>query len=227
MRSTSSLVVTSAACSTAWTRRPPGRHDGGARCMVGASVSHLAQRGGVWPDGSRHGAVRAGLAGAGPPRGLQPPRPAPQEPPDSAKVPACGLRAALAQSGADHLLVELLHRDALVWAGYSAGRCVLASSLRGLELMVDPGAVQACYGPEPIWEGLGLLAYAIVPHYRSQHPQSEAAERLVARYRAERVARQALRDGQAIVIDAGPSALDVDYMLSRAGTRPACRRFAL
>jgi dipeptidase E len=100
------------------------------------------------------------------------------------------LRAALDQSGADHLLVELLHRDALVWAGYSAGCCVLAPSLRGLELMVDPGAVQACYGLEPIWEGLGLLTYAIVPHYRSQHPQSEAAARLVARYRAERVAHQ-------------------------------------
>jgi hypothetical protein len=40
---------------------------------------------------------------------------------------------------------------------------VLAPSLRGLDLMVDPGAVQACYGAEPTWQGLGLLAYAIVP----------------------------------------------------------------
>ena len=116
------------------------------------------------------------------------------------------LRSALARSGADHILVELLGRDALVWAGYSAGCCVLAPSLRGLDLMVDPAAVQACYGAEPTWEGLGLLAYAIVPHYRSQHPQAEAAERLVARYRAEGVAYRALRDGQAIVIDARGSA---------------------
>ena len=44
------------------------------------------------------------------------------------------------------------------------------------------------------------MPYAIVPHYRSQHPQTEAAERLVARYRTEGVAYRALRDGQAIVI---------------------------
>jgi hypothetical protein len=31
--------------------------------------------------GDKHAAVRAGLAGAGPPRGVQPPLPAPQEPP--------------------------------------------------------------------------------------------------------------------------------------------------
>jgi dipeptidase E len=110
------------------------------------------------------------------------------------------LRYALARSGADHILTDLLGRDALVWAGYSAGCCVLAPSLRGLELMVDPGAVQATYGAATIWEGMDLLPYAIVPHYQSRHPQAEAAERLIARYRTEGVAYRALRDGQAIVI---------------------------
>ena len=52
------------------------------------------------------------------------------------------LRYALARSGADQLLAELVRRDALVWAGYSAGCCVLAPSLGGLELMVDPGVVR-------------------------------------------------------------------------------------
>jgi dipeptidase E len=112
------------------------------------------------------------------------------------------LRYALARSRADDILTELLRRDALVWAGYSAGCCVLAPSLRGLELLVDPGAVRAHYGADPMWEGMGLLAFAIVPHYRSRHPQSEAAEQVVARYRTEGVPYRALRDGQAIVIDA-------------------------
>jgi dipeptidase E len=112
------------------------------------------------------------------------------------------LRYALARSGADQLLAELVRRDALVWAGYSAGCCVLAPSLGGLELMVDPGVVRDHYRAEPVWEGMGLLAYAIVPHYRSRHPQSEAAELVAARYRADGVPYRALRDGQAIVIDA-------------------------
>ena len=36
--------------------------------------------------------------------------------------------------------------------------------------------------------------------HSSRHPQAEAAERLIARYRTEGVAYRALRDGQAIVI---------------------------
>ena len=59
------------------------------------------------------------------------------------------LRYALARSGADQLLAELVRRDALVWAGYSAGCCVLAPSLGGLELMVDPGVVRDHYRAEP------------------------------------------------------------------------------
>jgi dipeptidase E len=111
------------------------------------------------------------------------------------------LRLALARSGADAAITELLQRDALVYAGYSAGCCVLAPSLRGLELVDYPDAVEATYGVPAIWEGLGLLEYAFVPHYRSVHPESEAMELVVARYQREGVPHRVLRDGQVIVID--------------------------
>ncbi|MFF5209060.1 Type 1 glutamine amidotransferase-like domain-containing protein [Streptosporangium sp. NPDC000396] len=88
-----------------------------------------------------------------------------------------------------------------LYAGYSAGCCVLAPSLRGLELVDDPGAVRELYGADPLWDGLGLLEYAIVPHYRSEHPESEAVELVAAHYRTENVRHRTLRDGQAIVID--------------------------
>ena len=45
------------------------------------------------------------------------------------------LRYALYRSGGDGVLDELLAADALVYAGYSAGPCVLSPSLRGLELV--------------------------------------------------------------------------------------------
>jgi dipeptidase E len=111
------------------------------------------------------------------------------------------LRYALARSGADDLLKALVPRDELVYAGYSAGSCVLAPSLRGLEIVDDPAAVREAFGDAAIWEGLGVLEYAIVPHYRSGHPESEAVEALAAHYRAEGVPHQTLRDGEAIVID--------------------------
>ena len=112
------------------------------------------------------------------------------------------LRYALARSGADQLLTEMLARDELVYAGYSAGPCVLAPNLRGLELCDDAEAVWAVHGAPPIWEGLGVLDYAIVPHYESPgHPETEALGKVAELYRRTSVAHRTLHDGQAIVAD--------------------------
>jgi dipeptidase E len=112
------------------------------------------------------------------------------------------LRHALHRSGADTVLGELLAADALVYAGYSAGSCVLSPSLRGLELVDDPGAVTRAYGSQPVWDGLALLTEAFVPHYQSPgHPETAAIELVVARYRAEGVLYRALHDGQALLIN--------------------------
>ncbi|HEY3479620.1 MAG TPA: Type 1 glutamine amidotransferase-like domain-containing protein [Streptomyces sp.] len=115
------------------------------------------------------------------------------------------LRYALARSGADAALVELLRRDALVYAGYSAGACVLAPSLRGLEHCDDSDAVPRLHGDPVVWDGLGVLDYAVVPHVDSPgHPESAALDAVAAAYRADGTAHRALRDGQAIVVD-GPT----------------------
>jgi len=114
------------------------------------------------------------------------------------------LRHALAESGADATLADLLARDALAYGGYSAGVCVLAPSLRGLELVDEPDAVARTYRAPPSWDGLGLIEYAVVPHFRSPgHPETEASERLAEHYRATGVPHRTLRDGQAIVIHYG------------------------
>jgi len=112
------------------------------------------------------------------------------------------LRYALARSGADTVFGELLAADALVYAGYSAGACVLSPSLRGLELVDDADAVTRTYDSQPLWDGLALLPEAFVPHYRSPgHPETAAIEQVVTRYRAERITYRALRDGQALLVN--------------------------
>jgi dipeptidase E len=114
------------------------------------------------------------------------------------------LRHALARSGGDVVFGDLLAADALVYAGYSAGPCVLAPSLRGLELVDDADAVRRLYGAEPMWDGLGLLDRAFVPHYRSPgHPETDAIDLVVARYQAEGIRYRTLHDGQALVVN-GP-----------------------
>jgi dipeptidase E len=117
------------------------------------------------------------------------------------------LRYALAASGADALLIDRVKRETLVYAGYSAGGCVLAPSLRGLEDLDDANLVRSVYGaPEPIWQGLDLLDYMILPHFESPgHPETEAIGKVVERFRAAGLPHQTLRDGQAIVIDGASS----------------------
>ncbi len=75
------------------------------------------------------------------------------------------LRRALADSGADAIVVDLLERDAIVYAGYSAGVCVLASDLRGPERVDDVTAVH-----DPTYDGLGVLDRPVVPHVDSPRP---------------------------------------------------------
>jgi dipeptidase E len=112
------------------------------------------------------------------------------------------LRHALEMSRGDDVFGQLLAEDALVYAGYSAGACVLAPSLRGLELCDPIDEVRRCYGAEPIWDGLGVLDHAFVPHVDSpEHPETELVAEVAAHYRAAGVPHVTLRDGQVLVVD--------------------------
>ncbi len=108
------------------------------------------------------------------------------------------LRAAMAASGADQVLPDLIRAEAFVYAGYSAGACVLAPSLRGLELCDDITQVDG----EVIWDGLGVLDEAFVPHLNSPgHPETELVQQVADLYDRTGVPHVKLHDGQALVID--------------------------
>jgi dipeptidase E len=112
------------------------------------------------------------------------------------------LRYALARSGTDAELTRLLDKDAIVYSGYSAGPCVLAPTLRGLEIVDNPAVVEELYGDQPIWEGLGLIDYSIVPHVDSpDHPESAGLGLVAQHYRRLGVLHTTLRDGEVLVID--------------------------
>jgi dipeptidase E len=113
------------------------------------------------------------------------------------------LRRAFRHSGMDELTTELLARDALVYGGYSAGIDMLTPSLHGAELVDDPTIVPAGYDSAIIWECLGLVPYAIAPHYKSDHPESAAVDKSVEYFIDHHIPFVALRDGEAIVVDGG------------------------
>jgi dipeptidase E len=113
------------------------------------------------------------------------------------------LLRAFAHSGADKIIPDLLAADAVVYAGYSAGPCLLGPTLRGIDGKIDlPDFIPDGYPDEPtIWDCLGVLPYSIAPHHRSDHPESPEIERTVEYYIEHHMPFIALRDGQAIVVD--------------------------
>lgn len=109
------------------------------------------------------------------------------------------LRQAMKQSGFDDYLKEISCFDNYLYAGYSAGICILAPDMHGLELADDPTANP--YNCEAIYEGLGLIDYLPIPHYKSDHPESKAMG-LVAEYLDTRNIKYiTLHDGDVIIED--------------------------
>ncbi len=111
------------------------------------------------------------------------------------------LRRAFKQSGFDEIITRLLKNDQIAYGGYSAGVCVLAPSLHGLELVDPKDDVAEGYDAEVIWDGLGILDYAVAPHYKSDHYESEAIDKCVEYFIDNHLLFRALRDGESIVVD--------------------------
>lgn len=113
------------------------------------------------------------------------------------------LRAAFHLSGLDMILTDYAARNnPFVYAGYSAGVCVLQPSLRGIDLVDDPGLVSVAYGADQpvIWNGLGILTYHVAPHFQSDHPESGDIDAVVAYYKSHKLAYKPLKDGDVLVI---------------------------
>jgi dipeptidase E len=118
------------------------------------------------------------------------------------------LRRALKKSRADETILDLLEEDSVVYAGYSAGPCVLGPSLEGFERVDEPGDVLTTYGDAPIWDGLGVLDYSFVPHFRSPgHPETGAMDEVVKFFDMNGTSYCTLRDGQVLTVDGGVTKL--------------------
>ena len=112
------------------------------------------------------------------------------------------LKRAFEQSGCDQALKAVLDRDEIVYGGFSAALMMVMPTMRGIELCDDIVSVPAGYRPEFSWESLGLVDYSIVPHWRSDHPESAMMEDVVRYMQANGLPYRTLRDGEAIVVDA-------------------------
>ncbi len=107
------------------------------------------------------------------------------------------LRQAMKYSRFDEFLYQKLFDDNYLYVGYSAGSCVLSPNLRLLKLVDEPINV---YGKkEIIYEGLNIVDYLIIPHYKSEYHKSNLIDEIVKRCEQEDINFRALKDGESII----------------------------
>lgn len=111
------------------------------------------------------------------------------------------LRQAMKLSGFDEIIKGLLNKEDILYGGYSAGVCILAPTLRGLELVDDPNVKPYESQKETIWDGVGILDYSVVPHYKSDHPESEKIDEVIEYMTKNKIPFKPLRDGEVIIIE--------------------------
>jgi dipeptidase E len=108
---------------------------------------------------------------------------------------------AFRQSGFDIAIEQLVKTDELVYAGYSAAFCVLSKSLHGVDLVDDPNAKADGYNDETVWEGIGLIDFYPIVHFRSNHHESELVEKEYEYVKAESIPFKTFSDGEVFLID--------------------------
>ncbi|MBI3190617.1 Type 1 glutamine amidotransferase-like domain-containing protein [archaeon] len=110
------------------------------------------------------------------------------------------LRQAMKLSGLDEILKNM-DRKNFLYGGYSAGICILASSLKPLQNVDDPKTKPYKEMKKAIWDGLGILNYMILPHYKSDHSESTDIDKEVKYCKKNKVPFKTLRDGEVIIIE--------------------------
>lgn len=90
------------------------------------------------------------------------------------------LRQAMFLSGFDNIIKKLRKENyPLIYWWYSAWCCVLSKSLIWLEI-VDQPEIQ-CYSKtlKSMRDGLWIIDYLFLPHYKSNHPESKLIDKTV------------------------------------------------
>ena len=110
------------------------------------------------------------------------------------------LRQAMKLSGLDNILMNNEVSKNFVYAGYSAAGCVLSPTLKSYSIVDDATDLPYAEQRETIWEGLGLIDFAFLPHFDSNHPESGGIQKEVAYCDDHGILYKTLRDGEVIVI---------------------------
>lgn len=108
------------------------------------------------------------------------------------------LRQAMKLSGLDKIIVSHKDDPDFLYSGYSAAGCVLAPSLEPYKAVDD--ITQTPYpGQSVILEGLNLVDFAFMPHWDSDHPESERIGKVIDYCKQHHIKYKALHDGEVLI----------------------------
>ena len=94
---------------------------------------------------------------------------------------------------------EISNEEEYLYIGYSAGSCVLSPTLKCLDLVDEPINP---YNDEPvIYYGINLINYVFVPHYKSNHKESERIDNAVIELNKSKIKYKTFSDGDVIIED--------------------------
>lgn len=108
------------------------------------------------------------------------------------------LNRAMKLSGFDSFLLNKRDDDSILYSGFSAGICALSQNLEGLDIVVDP-EYDPYYSDIMTMNGIGLLDYLPIPHYKSNHPSSLLIDDVVEYMNKNHLSYKLLRDGDVII----------------------------
>lgn len=108
------------------------------------------------------------------------------------------LRKAMNLSGFDNYLNKFLDNEKNLYIGYSAGMCVLAPNLKGLDIVDEP--INPYNSDNVEYKGLGLVDYVPVPHYKSNHKESELIDSVVEYLDENNIKYKTFKDGDVEII---------------------------
>jgi dipeptidase E len=111
------------------------------------------------------------------------------------------LRQAMKLSGLDSILHELNNKDDFLYGAYSAGVCVLSPSLDGYHIVDDATATPYPELQQVLWEGVGIIDFTFLPHYKSAHSEAAAIEKELEYCKERGIPYRTLSDGEVIIIE--------------------------
>lgn len=112
------------------------------------------------------------------------------------------LRRALAASGLDKTIIDLLKKDKILYGGWSAGAMIMTPDLKGADWDETdrPEIVPEGYNAKIIWQGLAQVPFYIAPHIGNEM-FGDRPVGMVEYYKSRKLKYYALKDGQVVVID--------------------------